>query len=119
TKYLGGHSDVLLGAVICRDPETADRLREFRTRTGIVGAPDPAYLPLRALPRPRARRPPARVSPPNGNRRRARPRLPPPPRPEDPRGPRSPPDRDRERDRTPPRGASEGRDRALPRFRRD
>jgi cystathionine gamma-synthase len=49
TKYLGGHSDVLLGAVVCRDPETADRLREFRTRTGIVAAPDPAYLLLRGL----------------------------------------------------------------------
>src|SRR5215218_8746742 len=36
TKYLGGHSDVLLGAVVCRDRETADRLREFRSRTGIV-----------------------------------------------------------------------------------
>jgi cystathionine gamma-synthase len=49
TKYLGGHSDVLLGAVVCRDRETADRLREFRTRTGIVAAPDPAYLLLRGL----------------------------------------------------------------------
>jgi cystathionine gamma-synthase len=49
TKYLGGHSDVLLGAVVCRERETADRLREFRTRTGIVAAPDPAYLLLRGL----------------------------------------------------------------------
>ena len=49
TKYLGGHSDVLLGAVVCRDHETADRLREFRTRTGIVAAPDAAYLLLRGL----------------------------------------------------------------------
>ena len=43
TKYLGGHSDVLLGAVICKDGSTAERLREFRSRTGIVAAPDPAY----------------------------------------------------------------------------
>jgi cystathionine gamma-synthase len=49
TKYLGGHSDVLLGAVICRDPATAERLREFRSRTGIVAAPDPAWLLLRGL----------------------------------------------------------------------
>ena len=49
TKYLGGHSDVLLGAVVCRDQATADRLREFRTRSGIVAAPDPAYLLLRGL----------------------------------------------------------------------
>jgi cystathionine gamma-synthase len=49
TKYLGGHSDVLLGAVVCRDPSTAERLREFRTRSGIVAAPDAAWLLLRGL----------------------------------------------------------------------
>ena len=49
TKYLGGHSDVLLGAVVCRERETADRLREFRTRTGIVASPDAAWLLLRGL----------------------------------------------------------------------
>jgi len=49
TKYLGGHSDVLLGAVVCRDPSTAERLREFRSRTGIVAAPDAAWLLLRGL----------------------------------------------------------------------
>jgi cystathionine gamma-synthase len=49
TKYLGGHSDVLLGAVVCRREEDAARLHEFRTRTGIVAAPDPAYLLLRGL----------------------------------------------------------------------
>jgi cystathionine gamma-synthase len=49
TKYLGGHSDVLLGAVICKDTATAERLREFRTRSGIVAAPDAAWLLLRGL----------------------------------------------------------------------
>ena len=49
TKYLSGHSDVLLGAVVCRDPQTAERLREFRGRTGIVAAPDAAWLLLRGL----------------------------------------------------------------------
>jgi cystathionine gamma-synthase len=49
TKYLGGHSDVLLGALVCRDPADAERLREFRGRTGIVAAPDPAWLLLRGL----------------------------------------------------------------------
>jgi cystathionine gamma-synthase len=49
TKYLGGHHDVLLGAVVCRDPETAARLRAFRGRSGIVAAPDPAWLLLRSL----------------------------------------------------------------------
>ncbi|MGZ4426191.1 MAG: PLP-dependent transferase, partial [Gaiellaceae bacterium] len=49
TKYLGGHHDVLLGAVICRDPQIAAELRTFRTRTGIVAAPDPAWQLLRGL----------------------------------------------------------------------
>ncbi|MGD0713333.1 MAG: PLP-dependent transferase [Gaiellaceae bacterium] len=49
TKYLAGHDDVLLGAVVCRDPAAADALRTFRTRTGIVAAPDPAWLLLRGL----------------------------------------------------------------------
>jgi cystathionine gamma-synthase len=49
TKYLSGHSDVLLGAVVTRDPERAQRLREFRSRSGIVAAPDPAWLLLRGL----------------------------------------------------------------------
>jgi cystathionine gamma-synthase len=49
TKYLAGHDDALLGAVICRDPATADELRTFRGRAGIVAAPDAAWLLLRGL----------------------------------------------------------------------
>jgi cystathionine gamma-synthase len=50
TKYLSGHSDVLLGVVtVANDSDDADRLREFRGRTGIVAAPDPAWLLLRGL----------------------------------------------------------------------
>ena len=49
TKYLAGHDDALLGAVICRDATAADELRAFRSRTGIVAAPDPAWLLLRGL----------------------------------------------------------------------
>ena len=49
TKYLAGHDDALLGAVVCRDPGAADELRTFRTRTGIVAAADPAWLLLRGL----------------------------------------------------------------------
>jgi cystathionine gamma-synthase len=49
TKYLGGHHDVLLGAVVCREPDDAERLREFRSHTGIVAAPDAAWLLLRGL----------------------------------------------------------------------
>jgi cystathionine gamma-synthase len=49
TKYLGGHSDVLLGAVVARSADDAERLRGFRGRTGIVAAPDPCWLLLRSL----------------------------------------------------------------------
>lgn len=49
TKYLGGHDDVLLGVVVCRDPEVAETLRAFRGRTGISPAPEPAALLLRSL----------------------------------------------------------------------
>ena len=49
TKYLGGHSDVLLGAVVARSDADAERLRDFRGRTGIVAAPDPCWLLLRSL----------------------------------------------------------------------
>jgi cystathionine gamma-synthase len=49
TKYLAGHDDVLLGVVVCRDPAAAEALHTFRTRTGIVAAPDPAWLLLRGL----------------------------------------------------------------------
>jgi cystathionine gamma-synthase len=49
TKYLGGHDDALLGAVVCRNPEQAERLRQFRTLSGIVAAPDTAWLLLRGL----------------------------------------------------------------------
>src|SRR4029079_16116326 len=38
-KYLGGHWDVLLGAVVCGSGEDAERLRDLRGRTGIVAAP--------------------------------------------------------------------------------
>jgi cystathionine gamma-synthase len=49
TKYLAGHDDALLGAVICRDGSAADELRTFRGRAGIVAAPDAAWLLLRGL----------------------------------------------------------------------
>jgi cystathionine gamma-synthase len=49
TKYLGGHDDILLGVVVCRDPAAAEELKVFRGRTGISPAPDPAWLLLRSL----------------------------------------------------------------------
>ncbi len=49
TKILAGHHDALLGVVACARPEDAARLRAFRTASGIVAAPDPAWLLLRGL----------------------------------------------------------------------
>jgi cystathionine gamma-synthase len=49
TKFLGGHDDVLLGAVVCRSADDAERLRDFRGRSGIVAAPDPCWLLSRSL----------------------------------------------------------------------
>jgi cystathionine gamma-synthase len=49
TKYLGGHHDVLLGAVVCALDGDYERLREFRGRSGIVAGPDDAWLLLRSL----------------------------------------------------------------------
>jgi cystathionine gamma-synthase len=49
TKFLAGHDDALLGAVVCKREEDAARLKEFRQRSGIVAAPDPCFLLLRGL----------------------------------------------------------------------
>jgi cystathionine gamma-synthase len=49
TKILAGHHDALLGAVVCARPEDHERLAAFRTASGIVAAPDPAWLMLRGM----------------------------------------------------------------------
>jgi cystathionine gamma-synthase len=49
TKFLSGHDDALVGAVVCKRAEHADRLRELRSRIGTIAAPDVAWLLLRGL----------------------------------------------------------------------
>jgi len=49
TKYLGGHHDALLGALVFRARETYDRVKQLRGRTGPVAAPDTAWLLMRGL----------------------------------------------------------------------
>ena len=49
TKYLAGHSDLLMGAVVVRDPELRERLARARTRYGGIPGPMEAYLALRGL----------------------------------------------------------------------
>lgn len=49
TKYLSGHSDVVLGAVVTRDGDLLERLRGYRTLHGAIPGPWEAWLALRGL----------------------------------------------------------------------
>src|SRR6185437_2171016 len=49
TKYLGGHSDVVGGAVVVSDPELAERIAFTRNATGGVPGPFDAWLTLRGV----------------------------------------------------------------------
>jgi len=49
TKYIGGHSDVLGGALVTRDPELHKRLYFIQNATGAVMAPLEAFLCSRGL----------------------------------------------------------------------
>jgi cystathionine gamma-synthase len=49
TKILAGHHDALLGVIVCAGKDAAARLAAFRGASGIVAAPDPAWLLLRGL----------------------------------------------------------------------
>ena len=49
TKYLAGHSDVLLGVAVGADDEVADALRAERADHGAVPGPFEAWLALRGL----------------------------------------------------------------------
>jgi cystathionine gamma-lyase len=49
TKYLGGHGDVLGGAVVVKDRELFDRLRFLQNATGAVMAPLESFLCSRGL----------------------------------------------------------------------
>jgi cystathionine beta-lyase/cystathionine gamma-synthase len=49
TKYLSGHSDVVGGAVICRDEQTAGRLHVLQNSIGAVPGPFDCFLVLRGI----------------------------------------------------------------------
>jgi cystathionine gamma-synthase len=49
TKYMGGHSDLISGALVTRDGELADRLRFLQNAVGAVPGPFDAWLLLRGL----------------------------------------------------------------------
>ena len=49
TKYLAGHSDVLLGAVIARDADLVERITRNRVLGGGIPGPMEAWIALRGL----------------------------------------------------------------------
>src|SRR5918996_2762597 len=49
TKYLGGHSDLVGGAVVVRDDELAERLAFLQNAVGAVPGPMDCYLALRGV----------------------------------------------------------------------
>ena len=49
TKYLGGHSDVILGALVVRDAALAERLSFIQNASGAVCGPLDAFLVLRGI----------------------------------------------------------------------
>ncbi|THJ65029.1 PLP-dependent transferase [Arthrobacter echini] len=49
TKWLAGHSDVVLGALVTRDPEPRARLLAHRTLHGAIAGPFEVWLALRGL----------------------------------------------------------------------
>jgi cystathionine gamma-synthase len=49
TKYLGGHSDVVGGALISRDEELGDRLAFHQNAMGAVAGPFDSWLTLRGI----------------------------------------------------------------------
>ena len=49
TKYLGGHSDVIGGALVLADPDLAERVAFIQNATGGVPGPFDAWLSLRGI----------------------------------------------------------------------
>ena len=49
TKYLGGHSDVILGALVVKNKELADKLYFIQNASGAVPGPMDSFLVLRGI----------------------------------------------------------------------
>jgi cystathionine gamma-lyase len=47
TKYLGGHSDVVMGAIVCNDDKLAERLAFIQNSCGGIPSPHDCFLVLR------------------------------------------------------------------------
>tara|TARA_B100001287_G_scaffold124309_1_gene104769 strand:- start:910 stop:2049 length:1140 start_codon:yes stop_codon:yes gene_type:complete len=49
TKYMAGHSDVIMGAVVCKDEEIAEKLAFIQNSCGAVPGPMDCFLVLRGI----------------------------------------------------------------------
>lgn len=49
TKYLGGHSDVVMGALVVNDKDLADRLFFIQNASGAICGPQDSFLVLRGI----------------------------------------------------------------------
>jgi len=49
TKYMGGHSDLIMGAVICNDDVIAEKLFFIQNSCGAVPGPNDSFLVLRGI----------------------------------------------------------------------
>jgi len=49
TKYLGGHSDVVMGALVCNDEIIAQEIYRIQNSSGAVTAPMDSFLVLRGI----------------------------------------------------------------------
>jgi cystathionine beta-lyase/cystathionine gamma-synthase len=49
TKYLGGHSDVVMGALVCNDDAIASEMYRIQNSSGAVTAPMDSFLVLRGI----------------------------------------------------------------------
>ena len=49
TKYMGGHSDVVMGAAICKDDKLAEKLFAIQNSCGAVPGPQDCFLVLRGI----------------------------------------------------------------------
>ncbi|MBO3117997.1 cystathionine gamma-synthase [Winogradskyella sp. DF17] len=49
TKYLGGHSDLVMGALVVKDKDLADKLYFIQNASGAVCGPQDSFLALRGI----------------------------------------------------------------------
>lgn len=49
TKYIGGHSDLVMGALVVRDKDLADKLYFIQNASGAIAGPQDSFLALRGI----------------------------------------------------------------------